>query len=95
MDFWASVTVTVLGGLQHMTSLAVTLKQSYSWRQGDRMFSCRQHAIIHCYLVTADPEASVCCNTSQYCFLYREDKPFWAKSSKTIQGNNQFLYLQV
>lgn len=49
-----------------------TMQQSYSWRQGDRMFSCRQYAIIHCYPVTADPPASVCCNTSQYCFSYTE-----------------------
>lgn len=28
MDFWMSVTVQVLGGLQHVTSLAVTLQNN-------------------------------------------------------------------
>lgn len=74
-----------------------TLQWSYSWRGGDRMFSCRQYAIIHCHLLTADPAASTLQHKAML-FSYRKDKPPYrteVKSSKCIQRNNQFLHLQV
>lgn len=54
VDFWTSVTVPLLGGLQHMTSLAVTLQNNELFSEaipGDEGTGCSHVGNMQLYIV--------------------------------------------